>query len=964
MTSEQNPSHCSNLVELLQWRAREQPDALALAYLDDELNISASLTYRQLERKARSIGAHLSRRVSPGERVLLVYPENIAFLPAFWGCLYAGLVAVPVIFPDPERLPRLLPRIQKIIADSESRLVLAPKEAILSLEPIFGDQLVATDALPDDGGEDWQPPDITPEQISHLQYTSGSIASPKGVMISHANLLHNLVEKGKILGYSDQSISLNWMPHTHDFGLVSGLLSPIFHGIPAYTLTPAAIIRQPIRWLQAIRRYRATHSCGVPFALEYCIHRAKPEELKDLDFSCLQNLTVGAEPIRPDTLERFITTFAPYGLRPEAILPGYGLAEYTLVVTIGELGGKPKSAWFDLGGSQPSRLTACGLPIGGTRVEIVDPDTHQPCPAGQIGEIWVAGPSISPGYWNQPKLNQEIFQARLAPSGEGPFLRTGDLGVFREGDLFITGRLKDMFIIHGQNYYPSDLEWLLEDCHPALAGCRGAAFAIEVDGQEKPVVVHEVKPSADQPQDFEQIVTAMRNTLAERFEMALQAVVLIKRGDLPRTTTGKIRRPATRQAYLEGSLNPLHEWHIDKLPQPETHPETDPLALSLRQIWAEILKIHSFASSENFFALGGDSLSALQMVLSVEEKTGKRIPPSFFIAPTIENLAALLRDESLPGEKTTSESGLQRFRAHPHKRSFGLQHPARFSRFFTFYNHWLKVLCGQKWFQGLILPKQTGWAQHFHQAFKTSMDLPDFTQLTLFSFLTRKMILRLLKHIPLETLLQSVEVHGGSCLLEGHQAGRGVILLTHHNRLSRLVLSTVDSLGIKDLYILRRNPSGNRKMRSRGLKRSSQRLRKDDVALLTQQVLHALEVLSRGGLVVIAADGHSGSSRPMPVSFHGRNLHFHRGFADLGIKSGASIVPVMVWLTPDGSPVITFQSPLQVKTTPTPAEAVDDLIEQYANRLVQFWSDSPWSILPSRMRTFLRAPMAGEDASE
>jgi acyl-CoA synthetase (AMP-forming)/AMP-acid ligase II/lauroyl/myristoyl acyltransferase/acyl carrier protein len=990
MTSNQHPPHFSNLVELLQWRARERPDALALAYLDDELNICASLTYRQLERKARCIGAHLSEQLSPSERVLLVYPENIAFLPAFLGCLYAGLIAVPVIFPDPNRLPRLLPRIQKIIEDSQSRLVLSLEKATASLGVFFGDGLVATDTLPEDRIDGWQHLPITPHQLTHLQYTSGSISIPKGVMITHANILHNLEEEGKFSLYSEQSKVLNWMPHTHDFGLMSGLLQPIFYGVPVFTLSPVTIARQPIRWLQAITKYRITHSNGVPFALDYCVNRTTSVQREGLDLSCWRMATVGAEPIRPETLERFIETFSPYGFHPATLYPAFGLAEYTLVVTKKPLGQDIYTTWLDLGGNQLSRLTGCGCPIGGTRVEIVDPDTHQPCPPGRIGEVWVSGLSMSPGYWNQPELNREIFQAQLKPSGDGPFLRTGDLGLFQDGELFVTGRLKDMFIIHGQNYYPYDIEWMLQDCHPALAGCRGAAFAIEVDGQEKPVVVHETNPPVEHPHNFEQVVEVMRGTLAERFEMTLQAVVLIKRGDLPRTSSGKIRRPATRQAYLENRLNPLHQWRLDDLSPSEISPETDPLLISLKQIWAETLNIRGFSSNQNFFALGGDSLSALQMVLSVEQKIGKRVPMAFFITPTIENLVVLLRDDTLFRDKTASESGLLLFKALPQKHSFGLQHPAMFSWFYTLYNRVLKTLCGQKWFQVWIFPKMTRLMQRFHQTFNTSMDLPYFTQLALFSSLTRKKMMHWLQnHIPLVTLLQSGQVHGEKFLRQGLQTGRGVILIVHHSHLIDLVPPVVDNMGIKDLHILRRNPYVNRKIQSQGLKRLSPRIdlyifhrklnrirksrsralrnpslriREDELVSLTQKALHALEILSRGGVVIIAGDGQAGTSQSTQVNFHGRTLNFFKGFAELGLKSGASIVPVMMWFTPTGSPVITFQSPLEVKTSLTPAETVDDLLEQYTDRLARCWADYPWSILPIRMNWFIQASTAGKIA--
>jgi acyl-CoA synthetase (AMP-forming)/AMP-acid ligase II len=417
----------------------------------------------------------------------------------------------------------------------------------------------------DDGGEtSWNEPHLTAETLAFLQYTSGSTGEPRGVKLSHQNLIHNSRLIQESFGVTADSRIVSWLPPYHDMGLIGCVLQPLYTGAVAILMSPLLFLQRPLRWLNAIARYRATHSGGPNFGYELCIARIAPEQRSQLDLRSWQIAFNGAEPIRADTLQRFATGFAPSGFRPEAFSPCYGLAESTLLVSGGRSSGPPtvktvQSAALEKGQIVEAheteggarKLTGCGQVPPGQKVVIVNPETLQACP-GRIGEIWVAGPSVSQGYWNLPDRSSETFNAHLSDTGEGPFLRTGDLGFVEGGELFVTGRIKDLVIICGRNLYPQDIELTVAQSHPSLSSGATAAFSIAVEGEEKLVVVQE--EGRRRVSSSEEVTRAIRGAVAEEHGVQVFAVELIKPGRIPKTSSGKVQRHACREWYLAKAL--------------------------------------------------------------------------------------------------------------------------------------------------------------------------------------------------------------------------------------------------------------------------------------------------------------------------------------------------------------------------------------------------------------------------
>ncbi len=564
----------ANLIELLRARTAEHASRVAFRNLADGESEESRLTYEELESRARAIAAALASHAAPGDRALLFYSGGLEFIAAFWGCLFAGVVAVPVF---PARLHRQIPRLLAIAADSEARFVLTTMKIQRQAEDLFkrAPELkklhwLATDDLPAANADAPRDPRATLETLALLQYTSGSTAAPRGVMVTHGNLLHNLRCLRDVFQFSPESIGVTWLPHYHDMGLIGGLLQPVFAGGEMIVMPPSSFLQRPIRWLAAVTRYRATTMVAPNFAYELCVRKISADQRAPLDLATVKVALCGAEPVRPDTLAQFAKTFGPCGFRQEAFRPAYGLAEATLIVSGHSESGAPfapavlaeelqrnrvKPAEEGAAGSRV--LVGCGGIAPNLKVSIVDPETLAPCAPHRVGEIWVAGPSVARGYWRKPEETREIFGAHLT-SGEGPFLRTGDLGFLDRGKLFVTGRLKDLIIIRGSNHYPQDLEHTVERSHRALRPACGAAFSIEVDGAERLVIVQEVNDRASIPS--ENVVAAIRRALTESHEVHPDAVVLIEPRSIPRTSSGKIQRYACREAFLAGTLDVVHEW--------------------------------------------------------------------------------------------------------------------------------------------------------------------------------------------------------------------------------------------------------------------------------------------------------------------------------------------------------------------------------------------------------------------
>jgi acyl-CoA synthetase (AMP-forming)/AMP-acid ligase II len=566
------------LTQLLRWRAVEQPERLAYTFLTDGKTESSAFSYAELDRQARAIAALLQQQNATGERALLLYPQGLEVMAAFLGCLYGGVIAIPVPPPDAGRLKRTLPRLRAIVQDAQATVVLTNarilsvfEEAGLEFPEFDTIRWIDTEQVDLQLAESWQEPTISGDDIAYLQYTSGSTSTPKGVMITHENVMHHSAYLQRACGYSPDSVTVTWMPYFHDYGLVEGLTQPLYNGTPCYVMSPFAFIKQPIRWLQAISRYRATHSQAPNFAYEQCLRRVKPAQRDALDLSSWQAAGNAAEPINPRVLREFFEFFEPSGFRWEAFAPAYGLAEATLLVTTSPRPAEPVVCVLDPAALERNRvvpasdeqdvvriIAGCGRQVCETQIAIVHPDTLTRCAPDEVGEIWVSDPGVAKGYWQRPEESDRTFRAFLT-SGEGPFLRTGDLGFIQNGELFVTGRIKDLIIIRGTNHYPQDIEWTVQQLHPALRPDYGAAFSIEIDGEERLVVVQEVERQ-QQNIDFDRVIGEIRQAIAEQHELQVYAVVLAKPGNILKTSSGKIQRRACRTSFLAGTLDVLEDW--------------------------------------------------------------------------------------------------------------------------------------------------------------------------------------------------------------------------------------------------------------------------------------------------------------------------------------------------------------------------------------------------------------------
>jgi acyl-CoA synthetase (AMP-forming)/AMP-acid ligase II len=517
---------------------------------------------------------------------MLIYQPGLDYVVGFLGCVLAGVTAVPAYPPDPFRMERTFPRFQAIVNDSRPAAILSTSNILDLAGDIFdefpdfdGISRFATDSLPEDAAAAWRRPDITAETLAFLQYTSGSTADPKGVMLTHGNLMANLELIRHGFAMNESSVGVIWLPPYHDMGLIGGILEPLYMGCPCTLMSPLDFLQRPMRWLNAVSKHGGTVSGGPNFAYDLVARKATPQQKAALDLSRWDVAFNGAEPVRKETIERFSAAFAECGFRKEAFYTCYGLAEATLIVTGGvaltppvyttvnatELGrGRAVPAAEGAADAQP--LVGCGATLLDQVVAIVDPETGERCAANTVGEIWVAGDSVAQGYWQKPEESERAFGGRL-PGDDRAYLRTGDLGFLDEaGNLFVAGRMKDLIIIDGRNHYPQDIELTVEKAHPAIRpGCT-AAFAITEGGQERVVVTAEVgkgykpAPGAPRPEaeggplDPAEVLASIRKAVAEGHDVRAHAIVLLKPGAAPKTSSGKIQRRAARAAYLEGAL--------------------------------------------------------------------------------------------------------------------------------------------------------------------------------------------------------------------------------------------------------------------------------------------------------------------------------------------------------------------------------------------------------------------------
>jgi len=571
MLDSRRPPFFTSLVDLLRYRATKQPNDCAYISLSDQGHEESVLTFAELDQRASGVAARLAHS-QIGDRALLLFGPGLDFIIAYFGCLLAGIIAVPMMLP---RRNSSLDSSASILADCSPRFAITNAHLGSTrpdvLERFQGykmEWLILDAGLGRSLDQNRLLPNPRPEDIAFLQYTSGSTSDPKGVMVTHGNLIENLEMIRLTLDNTRQSAYANWVPLYHDMGLILNVLQSLYVGAPCVLLAPVTFIQRPLQWLRAIHNYRAEVAGAPNFAFDLCVRRFRADQVRDLDLSCWKLAFNAAEPVRADTIERFAETFSPYGFEPRVMNPLYGMAEATVLISGGRRGAGPivrtvsRDAFQRHQIAAPAsredahRVVGCGRNIIGQRIAIVDPEIRRRLEADRIGEVWVGGPHVCKGYWNNPDTTRSTFQARIEGEDES-WLRTGDLGFMDEaGELFITGRIKDVIIVRGINYYPQDIENTVYDSHPALRRHCGAAFSVLTENnEEKVVLVQEVERIHRRDLELDEIVGCIREAVANEHEIALDSIVLIRPGSIPKTTSGKIQRSLVRRMWLQNSFN-------------------------------------------------------------------------------------------------------------------------------------------------------------------------------------------------------------------------------------------------------------------------------------------------------------------------------------------------------------------------------------------------------------------------
>ncbi|MGK6316657.1 condensation domain-containing protein, partial [Neorhizobium sp. DT-125] len=644
------------IVDRLVRHAAEFPDQIAVRFLVDGEAREEALTYRKLDLRARHLAHQLRDRAEPGDRAVLLLPSGLDYVVSLFACFYAGIIAVPA-FPPETQHHQNLERLRSIVSDCEPAVLLTDATHLAHAASFAAaeglEQTILFEVGPPRDLTILSPAAVKPEAIAFLQYTSGSTSTPKGVMVSHANVTANERLIGEAMEFGAKDVMVSWAPLYHDMGLIGGLFAPIYHGFPLVLMTPQDFLERPSRWLKAISKYRGTAGGGPDFAFQLCIDRIRESQLQDLDLSSWRVAYCGAEPIRPETMASFAGHFAAAGFRADALYPCYGLAEGTLMAT----GGKPLSGArvgrFDTEALSRGRavvddtgtgIVDCGVIQADHQVLIVDPQSGATCAEGEIGEIWLSGPSVAKGYWENRRATRETF---VESADHGLCLRTGDLGFLVDGHLYVSGRLKDLIIIRGQNYYPQDIERAVGDPVDALRKGRISAFPIIAGGQETIGIAAEVSPAKFERLGGDVILDQIRAAVASSHGEAPGLMLLLRPGDLPRTSSGKLRRSACLPEWLSGSISPLAYHHVNEgkvSGRPPYAAPVDEYERSIASAWEEILGIASIGRDDDFISLGGQSILAARLTARLAEIFGLSLSPAIaFSAPTVIEQAALVR---------------------------------------------------------------------------------------------------------------------------------------------------------------------------------------------------------------------------------------------------------------------------------------------------------------------------------
>lgn len=674
--------------------AREKAERLAskVAYinLQDNGQEQRRITYAQIDAACRRIGSALQSRNLRGERVVLLLPQGIDFITGFFGTLYGGAIAVPAH--APRQNARSWATFQAIVDDCGPKLILTsrairdkivagrrdyPSVAALEL-------LCIEDVEAESRATDWVSDGASPAEIAFLQYTSGSTSKPKGVMVSHGNLIHNASLTARHMGHDGETVIVSWLPLFHDLGLIGIVIQTLYIGATCYMMSPASFSGSPALWLQAISRYRATTSMSSDFGYRLCVKSVRPEQLEGVDLSSWRNALNAAEPIHASTLRSFQERFGPFGFASDAFFPAYGLAEATLLSTTSRVGERPvilaaDKAALSRGEFVPANeqsgevidLVSSGRPADDMEVLIVDPDTFHPVRDGQIGEVWVRGASIAQGYWQAPDPTRQTFRQSPADRAQPEFLRTGDLGLLWNAELFVAGRLKDLIILRGRNIYPQDIELTVKDSHPAFRTVNGAAFSVDDKEGESIVVVQEIERTARKTTDLGELEKSVRQAVWQEHDITLADVVFIAPASLPKTTSGKVQRRLTKSIYLQGELTALQP-KVGAAEPPPALPSRSGCDLGGRdKVELEALILSTVQSltapsagrlsaSESFGSAGVDSVVAAQLTAALSQQLGIALEPTvLWQYQTPELLAAHLAPAAPPvpdGNRKTAKA--------------------------------------------------------------------------------------------------------------------------------------------------------------------------------------------------------------------------------------------------------------------------------------------------------------------
>jgi acyl-CoA synthetase (AMP-forming)/AMP-acid ligase II/acyl carrier protein len=647
----------ATLVDVLTAHAVERPDKTAITFLEDGETQSVSWTYADLHRRAAGIASALRRLDLAGRTVLLAHPPGLEFVAALFGCFYAGAIAVPTYPPRVRRDRRADARLSAVVEDARPALALTDAAHLDSCRlatadgtalPLF--EWLATDDprfVERSKRADFR---VEPDSLAMLQYTSGSTRVPTGVALSHRNLMENQYAIAEAMRHDEDSRFVSWLPPYHDMGLIGTILQPIALGSDVTLMAPIHAVERPIRWLRAISRTRATTSGAPDSIFAHCLRAISPEERQALDLRSWRVAFNGSEPVREETMQRFAAFFAPSGFHADAFFPCYGLAEATLLVS-GESGVRVEAF---AGGAR--RLVSCGRPARGVEVAVVDPDTLRPRGDDESGEIWLSGTSVARGYWNRPEATRAAFGNAL-PGRPGLFLRTGDLGLVRDGRLFVEGRLKDLVILGGSNYYPQDVEACAGRSHASLLPGRCAAFGVDGPEGERLVVACEQPREVPPGLDTAGLLRGIREAVTAEMEIAVSAVQILKQGALLRTMSGKIRRGACREAFLDRTWDVIDEW--PQAIQPATTPSS-PLLVEIAREVASVLNApgRSLDPERSLASQGLDSLGRVELILRLEAKFRVSFDPSSaFPDATLRDLAAAV-ERARSARSASSDSPL------------------------------------------------------------------------------------------------------------------------------------------------------------------------------------------------------------------------------------------------------------------------------------------------------------------